>query len=161
MTVAVNPNDTTPITDYCHRDETITEDGWCNRCDNYVALKTIGDDSPADPWRCECCGSLNVQQRAWVNVNTAEVESFIDGGRSDYYCEDCEEHNRIERESELLRRAVGWWGNADFRVMERITRYRQLDFDPDEGYQAFVDACNEWWNEKNTDEKIAIYINNQ
>ncbi len=54
-----------------------------------------------DQWRCRNCGSLAVQQRAWVNVNTGEVESFIDGGRDDYWCEACEQHGYPVRGSEL------------------------------------------------------------
>ena len=122
------------------------------------AQSVVGDNNP---WRCEKCGSTDVQERVWKNVNTAEI---VDGGncdRADYYCNNCEGHNRLERESELLRRAIGWWEETDFREMERITGYRQPDFDPDEGYQAFVDTCNSWWNGKTTDEKITIYLNNQ
>ena len=52
-----------------------------------------------------------------------------------------------------------WWGGTDFKEMERITGYRQLDFDPEDGYQAFVDACNKWWNEQTPDEKITLWEN--
>jgi len=52
-----------------------------------------------------------------------------------------------------------WWGGTDFKEMERITGYRQLDFDPEDGYQAFVDACDKWWNEQTPDEKIALWKN--
>ena len=34
-----------------------------------------------------------------------------------------------------------WWSNIDFITMESITGLRQYDYDPSEGYQAFVDAC--------------------
>ncbi len=54
-----------------------------------------------------------------------------------------------------------WWGGTEFREMERITGYRQIDFSPDEGYQEFVDACHEWWNGKTTDEKISVYFENK
>ncbi|MFS2717026.1 hypothetical protein AAH068_19150 [Bacteroides uniformis] len=37
-----------------------------------------------------------------------------------------------------------WWENTDFPTMERITGCRQTDFSPEDGYQEFVDACNEW-----------------
>jgi hypothetical protein len=60
----------------------------------------------------------------------------------------------------LLDEATEWWGETDFRQMERVTRYRQLDFDPEDGYQEFVDVCNGWWNEKTTDEKISTYLKN-
>jgi hypothetical protein len=41
--------------------------------------------------------------------------------------------------------------------MERITGYRQTDFDSRYGYQAFVDACDKWWSEQTTDEKTEIW----
>lgn len=50
-----------------------------------------------------------------------------------------------------------WWGNTDFREMERITGLRQSDFNPEAGYQAFVDACDEWWSGLSADEKIATW----
>jgi hypothetical protein len=50
-----------------------------------------------------------------------------------------------------------WWGASDFREMERITGYRQSDFNPEDGYQAFVDACDKWWSENRDDEKIELY----
>jgi hypothetical protein len=49
-----------------------------------------------------------------------------------------------------------WWYSADFKTMETITGYRQFDFDPDEGYQAFVDACDNWWKNHPKKDKIAI-----
>jgi hypothetical protein len=45
--------------------------------------------------------------------------------------------------------------------MERVTRYRQLDCNPEDGYQEFVDVCNGWWNEKTAEEKISIYLENK
>ncbi len=114
-----------------------------------------------ETWRCKKCGSTAVQEKAWVCTNTGEVESIINGGRDDYYCPDCETHGYFIQENELLTKANEWWGETDFKGMERITCYRQLDFDPDEGWQAFVDACNGWWDGKITDEKITIYLNNQ
>lgn len=51
-----------------------------------------------------------------------------------------------------------WWGNCDFKVMELITGFRQIDFDPEDGYQDFVDACDEWWDNLSFADKRAIYI---
>lgn len=50
-----------------------------------------------------------------------------------------------------------WWGDTDFPTMESVTGYRQDDFSPEDGYQDFVDACNEWWKAKSYDEKRAIF----
>lgn len=40
-----------------------------------------------------------------------------------------------------------WWKKADSQTLEDITGYRQTDFSPEQGYQDFVNACNEYWNE--------------
>ncbi|MDR3266213.1 MAG: hypothetical protein LBT24_01400 [Tannerella sp.] len=50
-----------------------------------------------------------------------------------------------------------WWYSADFCTMEIITGYRQFDFDPEEGYQGFVDACDGWWEALSRKEKINLW----
>jgi hypothetical protein len=124
-------------------------------------LTEMPDEEVKDLWRCKMCGSLSVQQRAWIDPNSIGVVHLECFDRDDFYCDNCEKNNYLIRESELLTKAVEWWGETDFRAMERITRYRQLDFSPEDGYQAFVDACNKWWNEKTTDDKISIYFENK
>ena len=52
-----------------------------------------------------------------------------------------------------------WWYSADFVTMEAITGYRQLDFNPEDGYQAFIDACDKWWENLPEHEKIEIQKN--
>ena len=52
-----------------------------------------------------------------------------------------------------------WWGEQGFREMERITGFRQSDFDPEDGYQDFVDACDNWWDSLAYSDKISIYKN--
>lgn len=155
VTVTVNPNDQTTIADYCRRDESITEEGWCNLCNEQVALKTI-DDGNHNPWRCKECGSLNIQQKVWADANTGEITDWESVEDDDCRCLDCGANTEHVEEEELMQTIIKWWGEADFRALERITGYRQLDFDPEDGYQAFVGACNEWWGNKTTDKKISI-----
>ncbi|GAB6013632.1 hypothetical protein [Viscerimonas tarda] len=50
-----------------------------------------------------------------------------------------------------------WWYCAEFKIMGTITGYRQFDFPSDEGYQAFVDACDAWWEALPKEDKIAIF----
>ena len=50
-----------------------------------------------------------------------------------------------------------WWGNTNFKQMERISRFRQLDFNPEYGYQDFVDACDNWWKSLLIEDKQYIY----
>ncbi|MDR1370099.1 MAG: hypothetical protein LBJ72_08275 [Dysgonamonadaceae bacterium] len=54
-------------------------------------------------------------------------------------------------------KAEQWWRKTDFRQMENITGYRQFEFDPEDGYQAFVDACNNYWNSLSRDGKTCIW----
>ena len=51
-----------------------------------------------------------------------------------------------------------WWGNCGFREMERRTGFRMTDFNSEDGYQEFVDACDEWWDKLPLNEKMAWYI---
>jgi hypothetical protein len=50
-----------------------------------------------------------------------------------------------------------WWYSSDFQTMETITGYSQVDFPPDEGYHAFVNSCDEWWEKLSRSEKIEIW----
>jgi hypothetical protein len=52
-----------------------------------------------------------------------------------------------------------WWGETDFRQMEQITGFHSFDFDPPEGYQAFVDACDRYWTQLSAEEKQRIWEN--
>jgi len=56
-----------------------------------------------------------------------------------------------------LAEAKKWWGGTDFRQMAIITGFRQYEFNPDDGYQEFVDACDNYWHDLNDIEKINIY----
>lgn len=74
--------------------------------------------------------------------------------KSELYCNDCEEHTDQVQESELLEKIKEWWGQTEFREMERITGFSQSDFNPNDGYQAFVDACENYWESLSLEEKI-------
>ncbi len=50
-----------------------------------------------------------------------------------------------------------WWGNCDFKTMEFVTGYCQYTFSPEDGYQDFVDACDEYWNKLNCKQKLSLY----
>ena len=53
-----------------------------------------------------------------------------------------------------------WYNGLDFETLELITHYRQDDFSPEDGYQDFVDACDEWWNNLSLEEKEDTYNEN-
>ena len=53
-----------------------------------------------------------------------------------------------------------WFGGLDFRELERITKLCQFDYDPEDGYDQFVIACHEWWDELPLAEKVMVYGEN-
>jgi hypothetical protein len=50
-----------------------------------------------------------------------------------------------------------WFGSLNFVTMERITRLRQGFYLPEDGFQDFVDACEQWCYETPQTEKGYIY----
>jgi len=52
-----------------------------------------------------------------------------------------------------------WWKSTDFREMEKISGFRQINFSPEDGYQDFVDACDNWWESLSKEEKQDVYNN--
>ncbi|GHT89092.1 hypothetical protein FACS189474_5430 [Bacteroidia bacterium] len=60
-------------------------------------------------------------------------------------------------EEDLMNEINEWWGSTDFKEMELITRYRQIAFNPKDGYQSFVDACDKYWRMLTADEKIEMW----
>ncbi len=162
VTVTVNPNDTAAISDYCHRDGTIVEDGWCNLCGDYVELETVGEESPspfapppAKPRRCEKCGSTAVQQRVWRDVNSMEVVREDDCDRRDYYCEQCGENRYPVTESELMATIEDWFaGHLRPDDDEVISGLERDDFASDEEYAA---ACKAQWDTRDMESKIHVW----
>jgi hypothetical protein len=53
-----------------------------------------------------------------------------------------------------------WWNSTDYWQMENITHLRREDFDPEDGYQEFVDACDEWWNKRGWEDKLSVFFEN-
>ena len=45
-------------------------------------------------YRCTTCNSAKVQGKAWVNLNTHEIDFSRD--EEDYWCEDCKAHRNVE-----------------------------------------------------------------
>lgn len=50
-------------------------------------------------WICKDCGSDDVQQEAWVNVNTAEVDQLPEDNKA--WCCECSDHVRIAVDNEI------------------------------------------------------------
>jgi Zn finger protein HypA/HybF involved in hydrogenase expression len=49
-----------------------------------------------DIWYCEECGSTDVEIKAWTYPNDDDKPSGGDIDRGDCWCNDCENHNRLE-----------------------------------------------------------------
>ena len=56
-----------------------------------------------------------------------------------------------------LQKVEIWWKYTDFNTMEIITGFSRFDYSDEDGYQDFVDACDEWWDCLSENEKIDIY----
>lgn len=127
--------------------------------DSDIKNETI---EPVDPYRCAKCGSSDIQRKAWVNPNKkCEVLEFC-GGESETdnnWCCECEEQYEISLESDISETVNAWWNSKDFRQMEQITGYRQVDFDEQDSFHDFVDACNKYWNELSIEDKVSKYSN--
>lgn len=68
------------------------------------------------------------------------------------------ELDREEEENTLTEEELdAWWGNLGFEEMEVATGYSVDDFDPEDGYQEFIDVCDEWWSELSYEEKKGVY----
>jgi len=115
-----------------------------------------------NPYRCPECGSTDIQMRAWIAPNRGSryVEDIIYGGADDDWCQNCERNVRARPTDELLAEAEKWWRESAFAKMERVTGYRQSDFDPEDGCQAFIDACEKWWDGRAIEDKISIHFKN-
>lgn len=48
----------------------------------------LGDE---ELWVCSECGSLDIEEKMWVRVNTGEITDCGDEGLN-CYCNNCEEH---------------------------------------------------------------------
>jgi hypothetical protein len=158
ITEQLNPNDDASIrhyfTDAYDNDEGLC---FCNGCCEKQEFQVIDtDEEKPDPWRCEECGSLDVQQQGWIDIHTGKVVNYNSCDRGDYWCEHCEEHNYPVRESYLMEETVEDWFANHLRPDddEVISGLERDDYVSDEEYAA---ACKEMWDDKTNQEKIDIW----
>jgi hypothetical protein len=138
----------------------------CEHCDGHRTKycpycgRMTGNDKVENPFRCVRCGSADVRIRAWIHPNENDrISGFCsDGEDGDSWCEKCEEHTGLKTEEELLEEIDGWWDDAGFEEMERVSGYRRTDFSPEDGYREFVDACNKYWEGLPVEEKIEKWL---
>ena len=53
-----------------------------------------------------------------------------------------------------------WFDNLGFTALEKISGLKQSDFSAEDGYQAFVDAVEDWWEKLTKRERRNIYEDN-
>lgn len=125
---------------------------YCPHCG-----KRTDNDIIEDPYRCEECGLLQVQELAWVDTNTQIVQGIFPVEEQDRYCKYCEDHTHQLKESELLDDIQNWWEQLDSDTIEVITNleYESFITEPDSD-KAFIVACNEYWNALSVEQKIEI-----
>ena len=52
-----------------------------------VQMKTVQSKDMDDMWVCDYCGTEEVDEKAWVNMNTLEVTEGVDD--TTYWCNNC------------------------------------------------------------------------
>ena len=122
-----------------------------------IAEKPIVE-MPADPWRCEECGGVEVQHHIWLDSNTGLAAS-VPTTRDEFYCAECDRNTYQVRESTLMRHTVEpWWKDGTTEEdREIITGLNPENFSPKDDRKAFRDACDVWWRGKTNDEKIRLW----
>ncbi len=87
---------------------------------DHVVLETT-DDEHLDPWRCEECGSTEVEQKVWADPNTLKVIAWDSAEGNDLWCRNCGAHTKQILESELIKAAEEWWDEQS--TDEKISTY--------------------------------------
>ena len=153
MNIGLNPNDKRTVNAMCiaHTD---TDEGWCSKCGESCRVELFENDTSC--LCCEKCGSINLHRMAWVKPN--ECDGVIGNcGSSTDWCESCQSHIKPVLKNELEKKLNDWICNIDFITMEKITGLKQYNFDAEEGYQAFIDACKTIWEGLSIEEKTSLW----
>ena len=107
-------------------------------------------------YRCDECGSTNVQIQAWVrpNQNHQYVSDCEDLEYS--WCDDCHFGVEVTAYNSVVEPADNWWNDeATGEDKEVVSGLNDSDFDSEEKYN---EACNAIWEQKSDEEKVAIWI---
>lgn len=107
-----------------------------------------------DPYRCEECGSIDVEIKIWSKINAGGQYA---GDCEEYdhcYCHNCDKQVRIKSTSYLMASIEEWWESLDFS--QTMCRTFKLP-----GYckPLFLEqACQIYWSELSDEEKIKLYF---
>lgn len=108
------------------------------------ASETIENETTV--YVCECCGSRNIQARAWVDGNTNEYISEITDDKDDFWCDACEEHHGFLTLKEYKETMYRWWRSLEMEERKRIS--------------GNVDNLDTWWNTLSFDRQRILYKEN-
>jgi hypothetical protein len=50
-----------------------------------------------------------------------------------------------------------WWANLHCSYKIDITGFKMSDYSPENGFKAFHQACDDWWDSLSFDEKKTIW----
>lgn len=150
----VSPNLNNAFSIYCSGDSLEdTETCYCRACGEWTSLVFEQEAiPPADPWRCAACGSLSVERKISMDVNSND---FVFGGlNEEFVCSHCD-NKSIIRQSELIRTIDDWFENhLQPDDPEVISGLNYGGFTSEEEYDA---ACKKRWNARSVEEKIFIW----
>lgn len=111
-------------------------------------------DERKNPYRCEACGSTDIQVKAWINPNYGNA--YVSDTEDDEgWCEKCQEHYRMVSTDRFLQWADEWWKNAE--MTEKVATIRQLDPDGKQ-FDETASLCDQWWEKQSMESKISTYI---
>lgn len=121
---------------------------------SWLAEKGFVGAKEEDPWCCVECGSLEVEQKVWIDPNTEKMtaQDGVDSG--DCWCNDCQEHTSQTQESNLLSRIEEWWTYADYETRVDVTG---LFDDMFASLNEHDKAMKEHWVNLTKEEKMAIW----
>lgn len=109
-----------------------------------LVSENVADESKI--FVCECCGSQDIQIRAWVDGNTNEYISEITDDDDDFWCDSCEEHHGFLTLEEYKKAMLRWWQTLDMEENKRLS--------------GDADDLNAWWNDLTFDQQRTLYKNN-
>ena len=107
-------------------------------------------------YRCDECGSTNVQIQAWVRPNQNH-QSVSDCEDREYsWCADCHFGVEVTAYNSVVEPADNWWNDeATGEDKEVVSGLNDSDFDSEEKYN---EACNAIWEQTSDEEKVALWI---
>lgn len=107
-------------------------------------------------YRCDECGSTDVQIQAWVKPNSNNEYAGDCEDLKSSWCDHCEQNVSVSLYDSFVAPADEWWDDeASGEDKEVVSGLSEDDFDSEEKYK---ESCDAVWNQKSDNEKIEIWI---